>query len=279
MSAPIPDEQAALLAAIVAEPDADAPRLVYADWLQEHGDEEQAEFIRNSIKLALMKPKGKTWNALAERLEIRWGRASRWLAALGLEKAIPSPHHRGFPEQVTYDGPNEFFAEAAALFQFVPVRELVIKMYRGSHLDDQAATRLAELPGLAQLTHLSLIDQPIRLTGCRTLFRSPHLAGLIFLNLGGCNFISDAEVMELASSPSLTNLTGLVFSHCSIGVAGLRAILESPSLRKLKELHLGYCFFGREDGEDGADEVVAALQDRFGSGLHLRNHEELTNPA
>ncbi len=46
MAAPIPDEQAALLAVIVAQPDDDTARLVYADWLQEHGDEEQAAFIR-----------------------------------------------------------------------------------------------------------------------------------------------------------------------------------------------------------------------------------------
>src|SRR5580700_6105903 len=35
----------ALLLAILADPD-DAVRLVYADWLEEHGDAERAEFIR-----------------------------------------------------------------------------------------------------------------------------------------------------------------------------------------------------------------------------------------
>jgi uncharacterized protein (TIGR02996 family) len=36
----------ALLAGIAAEPDEDAPRLVYADYLDEHGDHDRAEFIR-----------------------------------------------------------------------------------------------------------------------------------------------------------------------------------------------------------------------------------------
>lgn len=36
----------ALLAAILANPDEDTPRLVYADWLQENGQDERAEFIR-----------------------------------------------------------------------------------------------------------------------------------------------------------------------------------------------------------------------------------------
>lgn len=43
-----PDHDA-LLAAVVADPDADLPRLVYADYLEEAGDEAdaaRAEFIR-----------------------------------------------------------------------------------------------------------------------------------------------------------------------------------------------------------------------------------------
>ena len=42
----------ALLAAIRAAPDDDAPRLVYADWLDEHGDPARAEFIRVQCELA-----------------------------------------------------------------------------------------------------------------------------------------------------------------------------------------------------------------------------------
>jgi len=45
-------DAAALLAAIRAAPDDDAPRLVYADWLEEHGQPEWAEFIRVQCELA-----------------------------------------------------------------------------------------------------------------------------------------------------------------------------------------------------------------------------------
>ena len=38
-----------LHAAILADPFDDAPRLVYADWLEESGESEQAEFIRTQI--------------------------------------------------------------------------------------------------------------------------------------------------------------------------------------------------------------------------------------
>lgn len=46
------DQQAqerALLAAIRAEPGEDAHRLIYADWLEETGDDERAEFIRVQV--------------------------------------------------------------------------------------------------------------------------------------------------------------------------------------------------------------------------------------
>jgi len=45
-------DAAALLAAIRAAPEDDAPRLVYADWLEEHGQPEWAEFIRVQCQLA-----------------------------------------------------------------------------------------------------------------------------------------------------------------------------------------------------------------------------------
>ena len=43
-------EADAFLDAIFDHPDDDTPRLVYADWLQEHGQEDYAQFIRLSIR-------------------------------------------------------------------------------------------------------------------------------------------------------------------------------------------------------------------------------------
>ncbi|MBP3960384.1 TIGR02996 domain-containing protein [Gemmata sp. G18] len=45
-------DEAALLRAIHTDPDDDTPRLVYADWLDEHGQPERAEFIRVQVELA-----------------------------------------------------------------------------------------------------------------------------------------------------------------------------------------------------------------------------------
>lgn len=48
--------EAALLAAVLANPEDDACRLIYADWLDEQGRCEQAEFIRLQCELARLKP-------------------------------------------------------------------------------------------------------------------------------------------------------------------------------------------------------------------------------
>lgn len=58
----------ALLAAILANPEDDNVRLVYADFLQEHGDAARAEFIRVQVELAA---KGKWYNPKCERQEMR----------------------------------------------------------------------------------------------------------------------------------------------------------------------------------------------------------------
>ena len=46
----------AFLEAIIAAPGDDTPRLVYADWLEEHGEGERAEFIR--VQIVLSSPEG-----------------------------------------------------------------------------------------------------------------------------------------------------------------------------------------------------------------------------
>jgi uncharacterized protein (TIGR02996 family) len=42
----------ALLAAVIAEPEADLPRLAFADWCEEHGDDARAEIIRVQVEMA-----------------------------------------------------------------------------------------------------------------------------------------------------------------------------------------------------------------------------------
>ena len=57
----------ALLAAIRANPDEDTPRLMFADWLDEHGDDAsrtRAEFIRLQCEIARLADDGSDSHAV-----------------------------------------------------------------------------------------------------------------------------------------------------------------------------------------------------------------------
>ncbi|WP_171471338.1 TIGR02996 domain-containing protein [Frigoriglobus tundricola] len=74
---PSGDEQA-LLAAVIAHPDEDTPRLMYADWLDENADalptrdpkemRLRAEFIRAQIEAARLPPNDPGAKALRDRI-------------------------------------------------------------------------------------------------------------------------------------------------------------------------------------------------------------------
>jgi uncharacterized protein (TIGR02996 family) len=49
-------EREAFIESIAAQPDEDTPRLAFADWLQEHGEEDRAEYVRLSCALARRPP-------------------------------------------------------------------------------------------------------------------------------------------------------------------------------------------------------------------------------
>lgn len=76
-------DREALLAAVIREPLDDTPRLVFADWLDEHGEPEQAEFIRLQIELTKPHPRGLKApqpNLIGARTREfhRWGKRSGW---------------------------------------------------------------------------------------------------------------------------------------------------------------------------------------------------------
>src|SRR5215203_3911185 len=103
----------ALIAAILANPDEDTPRLVYADWLQEHGDEERAEFIRLQCGHA-----GDDEAAEERTAELEDRHRPRWLAGL---PQFPWAHwffRRGFPESLEI--PTDLFLERYDRFAAVP---------------------------------------------------------------------------------------------------------------------------------------------------------------
>ena len=57
----------AFLQDVCAHPDDDAPRLIYADWLDDRGDSARADFIRTQCELARLSPGDARAAALARR--------------------------------------------------------------------------------------------------------------------------------------------------------------------------------------------------------------------
>jgi uncharacterized protein (TIGR02996 family) len=77
---PIPPstDEDALLAAVAAAPLDDAPRLVYADWLQDRGDEARADYLRAVVALTHPPEQPAAVEkcvALADTLDADWRRA------------------------------------------------------------------------------------------------------------------------------------------------------------------------------------------------------------
>src|SRR5262245_7718189 len=68
----------ALLRAIYETPDDDAPRLIYADWLDENGDPRQAEFIRVQVELARLPADKRKESPIFARERELWKDIRRW---------------------------------------------------------------------------------------------------------------------------------------------------------------------------------------------------------
>jgi uncharacterized protein (TIGR02996 family) len=249
----------AFLQAIIEAPDDDTPRLAYADWLDENGDPEQAEFIRGQLELATL-PAGDPRRAA---LEGRAGEA-RWLGPLPVKAFIPA-FHRGLVEEVAFYGPREFFACADELFRRLPVRHLTIHASQGDSLDAEGVRALAALPQLAHLHALLLWDQDFGDEGASILAACPSLANLRTLSLPGCE-IGPFGAAALAASPYLANLLELDLYGNTIGVAGGRTLLDSTHLSRLKVLDIGENYYGSEEGED---ELLEEMEEHFGDGLRF----------
>ena len=74
---------AAFLRAILEDPDDDTSRLVYADWLDEHGDPDRAEFIRVQCALARMaEDEDGRWELQARERQLLWRHGKGWAGPL-----------------------------------------------------------------------------------------------------------------------------------------------------------------------------------------------------
>jgi uncharacterized protein (TIGR02996 family) len=130
----------AFLADVLAEPSDDAPRLIYADWLEDAGDPDRAEFIRLQCEQpAAVRERcycrdsfDPTACARCRRVARLLRRQQELLAHRAARDWTPSAlrpfsvaFRRGFVESVTLTADN-FLEHASALFAGAPLLEVVL---------------------------------------------------------------------------------------------------------------------------------------------------------
>src|SRR5262249_53102359 len=113
-----------LLATIDASPDDDAPRLAHADWLENNGDRERAEFIRAQLD--------------DEEVD-----GSAYTDGLPRVPGMKWDCRRGHPEQVTFDSVTAF-KKGWPLTRGRRVRHVIFNELR-------SGKALASLPALAEI--------------------------------------------------------------------------------------------------------------------------------
>jgi uncharacterized protein (TIGR02996 family) len=212
----------ALLAAVLADPDADLPRLVYADWLEERGQPERAEFIRVQIELA--RDRRNELQAREATLFAAFG--DEWLAPFRAPGApldgLTASHgafRRGFVE-VVWMPARRFLREADRLFAMAPVREL-----RVTELTPLQLGELVTSPYLGRLIGLDLSDRGLGNTAVRVMTAVKATAALRVLRLRGCG-LTDWWARDLAAVSFPWPLRELDVSYNPLGAAGLAALRD-----------------------------------------------------
>ncbi|VTU01329.1 Repeat-companion domain protein OS=Isosphaera pallida (strain ATCC 43644 / DSM 9630 / IS1B) GN=Isop_0391 PE=4 SV=1 [Gemmataceae bacterium] len=210
----------ALLAAIIANPDDDTPRLVYADWLDENGQPERAEFIRLQLlsgytieqdnrQYDLLEANRKAWSAHSPQSppDRRGGELWEWVFERGMVEGI-------FCEADT------FLENWPRLTTATPIRHLALYDAGAGHLEDLARLCWKPLP-----TTLVLGDHPNAAIGYSwgpgagpglvAGIRSELARNVRYLLLSMYD-ISDNVVDSLLAPSIVERLKQLSFSTCSI---------------------------------------------------------------
>lgn len=249
-------DRSALYHSVLAHPDDDTPRLVYADWLEENGFDEEAEFIRVECRLESGSPVDADHDLLLERQqELR-----QWLSAhtdppklafpAGLR--VDSGKHwwnqtrRGFPRFLTFDANRrpglrairELVAALTKAFAALPTRWLVVRSITVEQL--AALLRNPVIVALDGFTiELAMSDEP-RDDACRLVADCPHLRNLHVLSI---NFaMSEVGAGTLARSEHLGGVRRFVLNPSALTQISMRQLSAGGWFRGLNELVLaGNC--------------------------------------
>jgi uncharacterized protein (TIGR02996 family) len=256
-------DELALLTAIIAYPDEDTPRLVFADWLDENGQPERAEFIRVQMELARL-PDHKHQTPRYRGLLIRFreliaGYRDGWVKALGVPptRAI---FRRGFVEELRVTAIELLNVSDAVLARellstvtIMPPADEELVGFTGAP-GDAALRRLAEWPGRGRLRTVCVERMPLSPPAVEAFVNAPSAAGLRTLDVVGSVITGDV-VRVLAASANLTELTELRLGTRQLDAGDVLALARAPHLKKLQTILLRVA---GEDDPDSPEELRAA---------------------
>jgi uncharacterized protein (TIGR02996 family) len=217
---------------IVAHPDDDAPRLIFADWLEEHGDGDRAEFIRVQIQRASLPH----WDARQVRLRLRElellkQHGQKWQEELPEIKGVGwGGFRRGFVATAEFDSFAALRDKSSACWATTPIEAVSIRWPRR----DEASETIELIPALHELTINARLIDP---SDVERLADLPLLSSLRALNLPECS-LGGAGFRRLVDSPHLGNLKALRVPGNAIGNRAIRALSHAASLSSLEELDL-----------------------------------------
>jgi uncharacterized protein (TIGR02996 family) len=217
----------AFLDAIGENPEDDGPRLVYADWLDDHGQPHRAELIRLQCRLALLEEHDPERLRLEQReADLLFAFGKGWSAVPPCAGDHLRSFHRGFFDRLSTTA-SDFLKRGGSFFAASPLTEVQLRNVRGR------APRLAASPLLGRLTTLCLYDSDLTPDDLHALGASPHLGNLRALALSR-PVLNAEHAQALAGWSALPRLRRLQFSartnhalEALAGVPGRLAALRS----------------------------------------------------
>jgi uncharacterized protein (TIGR02996 family) len=252
-----------LLHAVIETPADDAPRLVFSDWLEEHGELDRAEFIRVQCEIARGVADRDRLAELARREEELWeAHGAAWLEEVPKWSRDKVAFRRGFASGIRCT-PTQWLG-ARGLTRKAPIESLWVTWANRMKIEVFAACE--HLAGLTALkTWLSWGEDPL------PLLLSPHLGNLRCLDLRRGSYThgstrGDRLARALAEAAHLAGLEGLDLSWNEVGPNGAKALATSPHLTRLRMLALSEDHIGHE----GVQALVASPNLKHLEHLHLR---------
>ncbi len=228
-------DEAGLLRAVGANPADDLARLVYADWLDEHGRHPRAEFIRVQVDLhGTHSGKARFERLRGRERELLDAHAAEWLRDLprwarwgyqsdGWRRV---DYERGFPAELALLA-SPFVRFGGDLLDRVPAGRVEL-LRAGKLLPAVAACEWFGRVPVWDLSYGPFADRDLVAVAA-----SPHLAGVREMNFRCCE-IGDAGVRALAASPHAAGLRRLDLSYNNLSLGGVKALAASPYLRDLE---------------------------------------------